>query len=154
MRSEAARSLGVLNSKKATSFLIKSLRKDTNAEVRMYAAHAFGLLHDERALEPLVETLSDTEENPKVRGMAAETLGSMCDERAILPLIKALSDHSVEVRFWSAFALGELGAVQALPELERLLNVDNESLPGQGSIKQEASAAIKAIQSSLNADEK
>jgi len=44
----------------------------------------------------------------------AEALAHSFDVRAVGPLIKALLDTSAEVRFWAAFALGELGDESAL----------------------------------------
>ena len=47
--------------------------------------------------------------------MAAEALADLRDGRAVAPLLAALEDPAAEVRYWAAFALGELGDPQALP---------------------------------------
>jgi HEAT repeat protein len=57
-----------------------------------------------------------------------------------------LSDSSAEVRFWSAFTLGSLGSIEALPELTRLTQTDHTLLPAWGSISQEAANALANIQ--------
>lgn len=145
LRGEAARALGTLGSPQAFEPLLKAAHEDANVEVRQAAIYALNLLGDERAVEPLIALLTDRKEDEKVRGMAAEALAHQMDRRAISPLIDALRDASVEVRFWAAFALGELGDPQALPELERLAATDEAVLPGWWSVSKEAASAIQRI---------
>lgn len=146
LRSAAARSLGELDAKQAIQPLISALLEDKDVEVRVAAAYALGLLGDEYAVQPLVSTLSNQHQDPRVRGMAAEALSDLKDRRAVTPLIVALKDLSVEVRFWSVFALGELGDPQALPELERLAATDEAIMPGWCAVSAEAVKAIRRIQ--------
>jgi len=61
-----------------------------------------------------VAKLADRNEDPRVRGLAAEALTEAGERRAVPSLIAVLGDPSVEVRFWAAFALGELGNPAAL----------------------------------------
>jgi len=145
LRHAAAQSLGEVGRRRAVGLLVAALLLDQHVDVRMAAAHALGSLRDRRALQPLVGKLGDPNEDPRVRGMAAEALASLRDRRAVVPLITALRDASVEVRFWSAFTLGQLGSECALPELERLASEDEAVLLGWRSIKEEAAEAIDAI---------
>jgi HEAT repeat protein len=62
-------------------------------------------------------------------------------------LINGLGDTSVEVRFWSAFALGELKVRRAVNKLEKLVAKDDEILPGWWSVSKEASDALDRIRS-------
>ncbi len=152
LRAEAARGLGTLADSQAFAALLNALQNDPSPAVRFAAAYALGLLADERMIEPLIAKLADATEDPAVRGMAAETLGNALDPRAVEPLIAALSDSAVEVRFWAAFAVGELGAEAALPELYRLAEADDTVLPGWWSVRQEAKASIDLIKSRLQTE--
>ncbi len=75
----------------------------------------------------------------------AEALANLRDRRAVRPLIAGLKDASTGVRFWSAFALGQLGDTRALPELKRLEAADKAALPGWWKVSKEASDAIELI---------
>lgn len=145
LRSEAARSLGTIASVHTAPVLIETLKQDLSAEVRLYAIYALGLIGNESAVAPILETLLDANEEPEVRGMAAETLSVFLGQQVVETLITCLSDTEAEVRYWSAFALGELGAKQALPELSRLMGNDESCLPDGSSVKDEAADAIKKI---------
>jgi HEAT repeat protein len=145
VRGEAARSLGALDSPQAVPSLIAALQTDTDAGTRMAAAYALGLIGDARAIDPLLAKLADTSEDPRVRGFVAEAFTCHQERRAVPHLIAVLSDSSAEVRFWAAFALGQLGDPAALSALERLAQTDNATLPGWGSVMDEAAAAIERI---------
>lgn len=145
LRGEAARALGALGSPRVVPELIAALQTDADADTRMAAAYALGLLGDPRGVDPLLSKLADTAEDAGVRGSAAEALIGPGEQRVVPPLIAALSDSSVEVRFWAAFALGQLGDSTALSELERLARTDNQTLPGWWSVGKEAAAAIERI---------
>jgi HEAT repeat protein len=145
LRTAAVRSLGELGEEQAVQPLIAAMLEDEDSRVRLSAAYSLGLLGDKAAVEPLLAKLGDPSEDPKVRGMAAEALADLRDQRAVEPLIAALRDASVDVRYWAAFALGELGADGALPDLERLATTDEGILPGWGPVKEEAASAIQRI---------
>jgi HEAT repeat protein len=83
--------------------------------------------------------------------MAIEAIAKTGDISAIPRLIEMLSDLSAEVRFWSTFALGSFGAVEAIPELTRLANTDHEVVPGWHSVSQEAADALANISRSEGA---
>jgi HEAT repeat protein len=142
---EAAKSLALLKSKRALRPLIAALYGDGDQNRRQAAAYALGWLGDKRAVEALIDALSDAGEAAAVRGQAAESLGNLRDTRALSPLIAALKDESVEVRFWSAFALGQLGNQKALPALRRLARSDKAFLRGWWEVRKEASDAIERI---------
>jgi HEAT repeat protein len=145
LRGEAARALGALDSPRAVPGLIAVLQTDADPDTRMAAAYSLGLLGDQRAVDPLLAKLADTGEDPRVRGFAAEALIGPGERRAVPALIAALRDPSAEVRFWAAFALGELRDPAALSALQHLAQADKATLPGWRSVSEEAAAAIENI---------
>ena len=142
---ESAKSLGIIKSKKAVQPLITILLKAKDPAQRGSAAYALGILRDKRAREPLVQTLTNLKETPKVRGYCAEALAYLHDKKASPALIAALTDSSAEVRFWSAFALGELKERQSVSALARLAANDQTILPDWGMVGEEAAKAIDKI---------
>jgi HEAT repeat protein len=142
--------LGEVNADAAAPPLIGLLLEDTAIEVRVSAAYALGLLGDPQAIEPLIQKLDDQTEDARVRGTAAEALGDLRDPAGVMPLIAALNDPSAEVRFWAAFAVGQLGDPRALPQLERLAASDQAVLAGYGAVSAEAAEAIRNIRARLN----
>jgi HEAT repeat protein len=151
---EAAKSLGMLKSKRAVPPLIEELIKGDNVDKRAASAYALGLLLDERAVDPLLSVMNNKNDSPKVRGAAAEALVwfGKKRKRVVDALISGLEDASVEVRFWSAFALGEMKVKRAISKLEKLAAEDDEVLPGWWSVGKEASNAIDRIKSRSSGD--
>lgn len=148
VRQAAARALGELGDVTSTRALLDALERETVGEVRCAVVYALGLLGDERALEPLLLVLRGTGEQAQTRAMAAEALADLRLARAIDPLIAALSDPEPQVRFFTVFALGEIGDERALPELLRLAegeHADHTVVPGYSSVAEEAARAINAI---------
>lgn len=144
---EAAKSLGILESKRATKSLIEAMLTAGNIEKRVASAYALGLLCDKRGIKPLVSILGDKDAPPQVRAQSAEALTYFNNKsRDVIKVIMlGLQDPSAEVRFWSIFALGELKVKKAIRELERVAATDNTILPGWWSVGEEASNALKKI---------
>jgi HEAT repeat protein len=151
---EAAKALGCIRSKRAIKPLISALLQNKDVEKRAASAYVLGILRDRRATETLLGVLKNKCEQPKVRGHAAEALAWFGDRRksVIDALMSGLGDTSVEVRFWSVFALGELKIKRAAGELEKLSARDNEVLLGWWSVSEEASNALGRIKSTSNAN--
>ena len=108
--------------------LIKALEKDYdyyNDYVPAIAATALGKIGDERAVEPLIKALTDTEtlseRSQSVRCTAAWALGEIGGDRAIEALIKVLVDYRNEVRASAAIALGKIGDKRAVEPLIKML---------------------------------
>ena len=91
---------------------------------------------DEKAIQPLILTLSDN--NKLVRREASTALSRM-GPAAVDPLIEVLDDPDWRVRGAAAWALGNLDDEKAIPALEKLL--DDES----GYVKSGAQSAIATI---------
>jgi HEAT repeat protein len=143
---EASKALASINSKRSIPPLITALSSENN-DRRSAAIYALSYLGDTRAVQPLLNILNNTMDDPIVRGHAAESLAAFfAQQREIMPhLLRALNDTYPEVRFWSAFALGQQGNMQAIPALQHLAATDTTSIPGGGTIQQEAADAIAQI---------
>jgi HEAT repeat protein len=148
----AAQALADTPGRRVRQGLERLLATHERPEVRAKAAWALGFHRQgPQAARSLLSTLGDLEEDADVRAHAAEALGHLADrlgehERDVLAaLLHGLRDSSPEVRFWSAFALGNLGDEAAIPALELLAARDEESVPGWWSIRKEANDSIKQI---------
>jgi HEAT repeat protein len=109
---------------------------------RWQAAQALGELADSRAVEPLIETLDDS--NQWVRIVAAEALGQIGDENATPALLPALNDESIWVRHASVVALGQIGDTQAIrPLTERILGPPDNEWPEE--LRDATARALGAI---------
>jgi hypothetical protein len=96
--------LGRFKDPKAVDALVNAL-EDKN--LRKSAAFALGEQNDSRAVEPLIQVLS--EDGKSSRRTAAYLLGEMRDPRAIEPLTQALNDEDRAVQEGAALALTKLG---------------------------------------------
>lgn len=145
LRGGAAYALGSLANPGAIPALARALRHDSDGQVRADAAWALGLMGEDEVIDPLLEALGDAAELPEVRGQAAESLTGPGSARAIPGLLAALTDPSPAIRYWCAFALGELGAREAVPALEHLAATDTAIATGHGSVADEARSALASI---------
>jgi HEAT repeat protein len=130
--------------------LERLLRSHQSPKVRAEAAWALGFHSSgSRAVPALLRALGDRTEDTDVRCHAAEALGHLVPERehaeVLAALLHALTDREPEVRFWAAFALGNLGDERAIPALQRLADRDSEVVPGWWSLRKEALDSIEQI---------
>jgi HEAT repeat protein len=139
----------VLSDGRTTSRLIRLLRTDPDREIRRMAAYALGNIGSPRANAALRRVLRDRTEVGVVRGMAAEHL--VFERSAVRDLIAGLRDAAQEVRFWSAYALGEGRVKSAVPAL-RQLRRDRARVRGWWSVAREARWAIATIEAGWTAD--
>jgi HEAT repeat protein len=145
---EAAKALGASKSARALRPLVEMLAEPHDTDRYAAIIYALGVLRDSRAIDSLVGVLTDRLADPQVRGFAAEALAHLpSDERIVDTLIMQLADSAAEVRYWCAFALGQQGALKALPALEQLAAQDTAMLVERGTVRQEALEAIEQIQS-------
>ncbi len=79
-----------------------------------------------RAVESLIERLTDEDEIFYFRATAARALANIGDSRAIEPLITTLQHELPFVRRFVAESLGNLRAVQAVDPLRMTLRNDNK----------------------------
>jgi len=122
--------------------ILRNGRRPFNRAAAAYAMQMVTTLRTIRALERVVEKRS---EHPKVRGYAVESLAHGHRKETHGLLLKALGDPSKVVRFWCAFALGQMAELRAVPRLERLAATDKRLVRGSHSVAEEAADAIKNI---------
>ena len=121
--------------------IVRVLHEHQAPSMRIAAAELLGELGDERALAPLLESLSLDAEGG-VRAAAAAALGELRDERAVAPLLESLSlDAEGGVRAAAAAALGELGDERAVAPLLQSLSLDAE-----GVVRAEVAAALGKLE--------
>lgn len=125
-----------LKGDEAVDSLISAL-SNRKKNIRLHAANLLGAIGDEKAIKPLILTLSDN--NKLVRREASTALSRM-GPAAVDPLIEVLDNPDWRVRGAAAWALGNLNDEKAIPALEKLL--DDES----GYVKSGAQSAIATIQ--------
>jgi len=94
--------------------------------VRQTAVEELGKLQDKRAVESLIEVLSDEDKN--LRAVATSSLGSFKDDRAVEALITALKDEAGEVRREAVLALGRIKDDRAVEPLIETLRESSSQL--------------------------
>lgn len=142
---EAAKALCALD--RGGSLFRELLTRGADAGTRRVAAYALGRLRETSAEEDLCRVLDSVAEDPGVKGQAAEALGYLARESSLSCLLRAAHDPSPEVRFWTAFALGQIGSREAESVLEHLAETDHASVEGWGTVSAEAAMALETIRS-------
>jgi HEAT repeat protein len=112
---------------------------------RAAAAFAMQILKTQRGVKALERSVKNRSEHPRVRGEAAEALAHGHRKMSHDVLLKELGDPSKNVRFWCAFALGEMAERRAVPALKRLAATDKRIVKGLHSVAKEAADAIRNI---------
>jgi len=125
--------------------VIRILRNGRKVHNRVEAAYALGAMDGSARTIALEGSLSDKSESPKVRAFAAEALVVIHRKVTHSVLLRNLEDSSAEVRFWCAYALGEIQERKALPTLRWLAENDNRVVKGWWSVSKEARDAITRI---------
>ncbi len=146
----AAIALGNLGGESATKILSGVASRKLGDEIRLAAVHGLGITGDKGAESILVELLANPSEPAQLRAEAAEAL-AFCgrgSRNTSAALMTALNDPHVQVRFFAAYALGVLGDPNAIPALKNRLD-DEGSVPGYGSVGEEAAAALRQLQSQI-----
>ncbi|GEM_PF-1915178 len=158
VRSQAAESLGDLalrgvRAPEMTEALLRAL-EDPDAWVRHDSVVALGYLGDPTAVVSSIRLLA-SDSAPVVREAAAGVLawvGSApvpADAKrrdAVTALVFALRDAAPQVRASAATSLGELGAREALPDLQNLAARDHAPVPEGGTVAAVAERAIKRLE--------
>ncbi len=93
------------------------------------------------AMEPLIEAASDIDY--EVKASAIRALGKFSSKKAYDVVFSALDHEEPEVRSNCVIALGEMGAKQAIPDIENVATNPNEIL----EVRQCALAALGMLKS-------
>lgn len=104
--------------------IIESMHKG-DAELRLYACQAAGLIDSAELIDPLILALRDDSE--WVRTYAAISLGRTGDPRSIIPLIRSFSDRNTEVHRNVTLAFEKLGD-KVFKELVKCIEGDDIEL--------------------------
>jgi len=126
--------------------LMATLRRGRRPFNRSAAAHGLPVLRVPKSIPALERLVSNKSENPSVRGEAAEALAHFHRKTSHRVLLNGLEDSSKEVRFWCAFALGEMGDADALPVLKELAAKDHRIVRGWWAVSKEAADTIRSIE--------
>ena len=115
---EAAKSVSGGSDARLERDLIFTLKKGRQPFNRAAAAYVLQILRTERVIAALEQAVNNSSEHARVRGEAAEALAHNHRKRSHDILLKDLGDSSKDVRFWCAFALGEMAEKRAIPVLK------------------------------------
>ena len=126
--------------------LILALKNGRRPFNRAAAAYALQMVTSPRTIRALESVVKNKSERPLVRGHAAESLAHCHRRMSHDVLLSGLSDSSKDVRFWCAFALGQMAEKRAIPSLKLLAASDRRIVKGFHSVAREAGDAIKNIQ--------
>jgi HEAT repeat protein len=142
IKQEAAKTLGIIGSKKASKALIKTLF-DKDVYLSEKAAEALGLIGDIPSIEPLIEALK-TADIHSLRHYIVQAL-SRFGETARQPIKIALKNPDSNIRFGAAMVLGNVGDLTDINELERLIENDKGETFSHEKVGTAANKAIKRI---------
>jgi HEAT repeat protein len=146
LRIAAVEALGDLGDERALVILSRAASTDPDPEVRYAAVYSLQTVDTDASARVLLAVFDNHDELASVRGMAAESPANLgpIGRPAVLALRGAFAEPSVEIRFWSAYALGYLGTAEAVEDLERLVG-DPAVVEPYGSVGDEARDAIETI---------
>jgi predicted Zn-dependent protease len=126
--------------------LITTLMSGRRPFNRAAAAYAMQLLKTPKIIKALERAVKNKTEHPRVRGEAAEALAHGHRKKSHDVLLKGLGDRSKDLRFWCAFALGEMAEQRAIVALRQLVATDKRVVKGFWSVAKEATDAIEKIE--------
>lgn len=121
---EAAKGIRFRLDARVVAPLVHVLEHGRRAMNRAAAAYALAEVSDAGAIAALEQTVANKLEDPKVRGYAAEALAHQHRQESHRVLLNNITDRCEEVRFWCAFAIGEMTETDTMPLLESLSRKD------------------------------
>src|SRR5689334_9798645 len=144
---EAAKEVWEDSDKRLEGPLILTLKNGRRVFNRAAAAFAMQMVTSPRTIRALESVVKNKSEHPRVRGEAAEALAHCHRKKSHEVLLRELGDSSKHVRFWCAFALGQMAEKRAIPLLKLLVESDGRIVKGFHSVAKEASDAVENIRS-------
>ena len=154
-RWEAARALSNVQCRRAYKRLRSVIHGHPDTRCREEACHILAFAFDPFLWKAFLQIYAAENYPVAVRAQAAEGLANLLGyvdrhsrryRQTLALLLRGLRDPAPEIRFWTCFALGNMRATEALPELQRLLEEDEAYCPGWWYVRDEASDAICLIQ--------
>ncbi len=143
---ECGKALGQIQDTSVIPTLANLLLSSAESFRRAAAAHALGSLEEPSAVAALRSALRLSDLAPNVRGMAAEALGLQRSREAVDDLIQCLQDAAPEVRYWSAYALGQIGDQLAMSPLRHVAESDHVTVEPWGTVAECAREALGEIE--------
>jgi HEAT repeat protein len=128
---EAAKAIRVIGSLDAVNPLIEVLVSDAAVAIRTAAAYSLAGFKQAEVEAALCDVLRAEDEPAQVRAACAEAMGYGQFGGAVSALVDAARDASPDVRFWSIYALGEIGDPVALPAVSARLNDRDQVSTGE-----------------------
>lgn len=141
---EVAKALARLDAKTAAPTLIAVLEQNEPSR-QWVAAWGLGLLRAREAAPALRRAALGPSVDLRVRQHAIEALGYVDDGRAVPDLAGLLLHLAPEIRYWTAFALGQIGDERPIAALQRLADEDAAVTGGGLSVRHAALDAIETI---------
>lgn len=121
----AAEALGKIKNKRAVPVLTELMNNsEADPFVRFKTADALAQIGDERALPPLIASLTD--KNDIVQRASVKALGLLKDHRAVSPLIEAFKNDDFKAHREAAQVMGSFGNPIAVEPL--IARLDDERL--------------------------
>ena len=125
--------------------ILRVLRQGRKLHNRVEAAYVIRAMDGTTGTATLEKILCNPAESHHLRAFVAETLAHRHCPSSHAVLLKNLNDPSREVRFWCAFALGQMRERKALPMLKALAEQDSRIVRGWWTVSKEARDAIRNI---------
>lgn len=155
-RVEAGRLLASADPAAVVELVLGHLAQPEDPRVRRDMVAAVAATRSDRAIEPLLQILSDPDQPPPVRGQAAEGLGRLMQfssrghhayPTVANELTRALTDRAPAVRLWAARACGVAHVKRARDRLRRMGRRDHARVDDVcwGTVRDEARAALAAL---------
>ena len=91
--------------------------RHVSKDKRRTAVMKLGMVGGDQAVQALIRTVENHQEDLIVRGRAALMLGKLKDDRAVAPLIRALDAPGFQTPYHAAQALGKIGDRRAIDAL-------------------------------------
>ncbi len=125
--------------------ILNELIHSTDDTVRECCAYSLTFMSDQRAIPHLNSLVSDRSVNPAVRAQALEAIGATVSNGDSFDVIlDSLSDPDPRVRFWAAYGIMELGGMEHIEPLIKLLS-DTAEVEYMWSVGKEARDAAHNI---------
>lgn len=153
LRHNIVRTLGQLRARQSVKALMAITQNQAeDIQVRYLAVEALGMIQDERAKPMLQRLVLDVSDSPYIRSAAIEWAYLLLFDKDDLSIFdKLLADPSPDIRFWSTFALANLGGhgydiTSMLSKLDHIAVFDHSVPEFWGwHVSREALAALERI---------